>query len=394
MTIEVTERSAKNLGDVEALSARTVALRALCFTRLPVLIVGALAVAVVGTSPPPVAEALWRVSANEYANLLARWDSAFYYSIATTGYSWDPSSFTHQNVVFFPLYPMLMRGAGALIGGHPLLAGLFVSLAAFTVAIALVYQLALIEIGSDYAWRAVLLLTAFPYALFFSAAYTESLFLLLSVAAFYAMRRGRFATVALVGVAIGLTRPNGSWIALPLAALAVGKGASGMQPSRRVLALTAACAPLAGLALFSAYLHFRFDDALAWLHGQRAWGVAIAGLRGAPDPARLPWEPALTTEEVITWIGNIAAFCAAAVACVPVARRLGAAYGIWIAINIVPPVPAHLFLSLGRFTAVLFPFFFWLAWRIPRRRLAQVAVLFAAGQAVLAAWFFLWKPVV
>jgi len=74
--------------------------------------------------------------------------------------------------------------------------------------------------------------------------------------------------------------------------------------------------------------------------------------------------------------------------------RLLRAYGLWIAVNIFPPVVAHLFISLGRFTAVLFPVFFWLAIRIPRDRLARTAALFAAGQAVLAVWFFLWRPVV
>ena len=56
--------------------------------------------------------------------MLARWDTAFYHSIATAGYRWDPDVFQHDNIVFFPLYPLLMRWGGALLGGHPLLAGL------------------------------------------------------------------------------------------------------------------------------------------------------------------------------------------------------------------------------------------------------------------------------
>ena len=72
-------------------------------TRLPVLLVGLLAVTLVGTVPPPVREAVWRVSPDEITNMLARWDTAFYYSIATNGYAWDPAMFRHENVVFFPL---------------------------------------------------------------------------------------------------------------------------------------------------------------------------------------------------------------------------------------------------------------------------------------------------
>ena len=155
-------------------------------TRLPVLLLGVLAVTAVGTVPAPTAEALWRISSSELANLQARWDTAFYDQIATTGYHWDPSTFLHQNVVFFPLYPLLMRWGGALLGGHPLLAGTFISLAAFMGAISLLYRLAVIELGEEQAWPVILLLSTYPYALFYSVVYTESLFLFLTVGAFYA----------------------------------------------------------------------------------------------------------------------------------------------------------------------------------------------------------------
>src|SRR5437868_9587223 len=85
-------------------------------TRLAILLLGAIAVTIVGTIPAPTAEALWRVSSNELVNLQARWDTDFYHQIATVGYRWDPSVFLHQNVVFFPLYPLLMRWAGGRRG--------------------------------------------------------------------------------------------------------------------------------------------------------------------------------------------------------------------------------------------------------------------------------------
>lgn len=367
-------------------------------TRFPILLLGALAVTIVGTIPPPAAEAVWRVSSGELTNMLARWDSYYYYTIATDGYSWDPAVFRHYNVVFFPLYPMLMRWGGAALGGRPLLAGLIVSLIAFAGALVLLYRLARLELGDDYAWRVILLISTFPYALYYSAVYTESLFLLLSVGAFYAMRRGRLGWAVVCGLAAGATRPNGFWLALPLACLALwppARDSDDARPRLRVpLALLVACAPVVGVTIFSSYLQLRFGDALAWVHGQGAWGVPLLLRRGAPDPMKLPGEPAIKPIEVVTWIGNIAACGAAAFSIRPVSKRFGVAYGAWIAVNIFPPVAAHLFMSLGRFTSVLFPFFFWLAIRIPRERLMRVAGVFAACQAVLAMWFFLWRPVV
>jgi Mannosyltransferase (PIG-V) len=358
----------------------------------------------IGTVPAPTAEALWRVSPNELVNLQARWDTDFYYHIATTGYQWDRSVFLHQNVVFFPLYPLLMRWGGALLGGHPLLAGTIVSLAAFAGAIVLLYRLAALELGEDKAWPVILLVSTYPFALFYSVVYTESLFLLLTVGAFYAMRRRHLLLAALCGVAAGLARPNGFWLALPLLWLAASApvsapdGATSSRPwwrdRRRVAAVLAALAPLAGTAIFSAYLYGRFGDALAWMHGQAAWGMPLLGRAPAPDPVRTAEDLRVKVSEVLVYVGDIVAFFWAATSILPVTRRLGIAYGLWIAINIFPPVAAHLFISLGRFTAVLFPLFFWLALVVPRQRLTRVAVAFAVCQAILAVGFFLWRPVV
>lgn len=383
----------------QARSPAAVVAWAVLGTRLPLLLVGALAVTVVGTMPPPVSEALWRVSTHEVPNMLARWDSFFYNSIALHGYSWNPALFTYQNVVFFPLYPLLMRGLGAVIGGHPMIAGFGISIGAFTGALALLYGLAGLEIGLDGAWRTVVLVSLFPFAVFFSAIYTESLFLFLSVGAFYGMRRGHLGWAALCGLGAGLTRPNGFWLAVPLAALALWPHdrpaptgqTRGAVPFR---ALFAASAPIVGMALFSAYLHVRFDDALAWVHGQAAWGMPLFGRWPAPDPIPIQSNLQVRATEWVVYAGDIAAFILAVAAIGPITRRCGIAYGLWIAVNIFPPIGAHLFESMGRFVSVLFPVFFWLALRIPRDRFWRVAGVFAAAQVLFGAWFFLWRAVI
>ena len=373
---------------------RSAVVSTLVGTRLPILLLGAIAVTIVGTIPAPTAEALWRVSSNELVNLQARWDTDFYHQIATVGYHWDRSAFLHQNVVFFPLYPLLMRWGGALLGGHPLLAGTLISLAAFAGAIALLYRLAVLELGEEKAWPVILLVSTYPFALFYSVVYTESLFLFLTVGAFYAMRRRYLLLAALAGCAAGLTRPNGFWLAVPLLWLATTTPSDDSPKGRRVAAVIAALAPLAGVAIFSAYLSVRFGDALAWMHGQAAWGMPLLRRGPAPDPVRTAEDLRVKVSEVLVYAGDIAAFFWAAASILPVARRVGVAYAMWIAINIFPPVAAHLFISLGRFTAVLFPLFFWLALVVPRQRVAWLAGAFAAGQAVLAVGFFLWRPVV
>ena len=66
---------------------------------------------------------------------------------------------------------------------------------------------------------ALLLVAFFPAALFFSAVYSESLFLLLSVGAVLAARQGRWAWAGALAALAALTRNSGVLLLVPLALL-------------------------------------------------------------------------------------------------------------------------------------------------------------------------------
>ena len=79
------------------------------------------------------------------------------------------------------------------------------------------------------------------------------------------------------------------------------------------------------------------------------------------------------------------------VAALPVWRRFGLAYAVFILINILPPLAAGGFLSTGRFSAVLFPAFIWFAAVVPRAASARPGLgSFMAVQALNAALFYTW----
>ena len=102
----------------------------------------------------------------------ARWDSVHFLRIAERGYS-------PAEAAFYPLYPGLLAGLGRVLGGHYIVAGIALSLAAALGSFVLLERLAEERLGGDGARRAVLYLAFFPTALFLQAVYSESLFLLL-----------------------------------------------------------------------------------------------------------------------------------------------------------------------------------------------------------------------
>lgn len=138
------------------------------------------------------------------AEIWLRWDATWYLSIAQSGYRAGDGS-----VAFFPLYPLLTSGLGRLLGGRYLWAGLVLSNLAAAALLVLFCRLAEEERGPAVGRPALEVLVTFPTAFFLLMPYTESLFLLLAVAAFLCWRRGHWLGVGLVGALAALTRPHG-----------------------------------------------------------------------------------------------------------------------------------------------------------------------------------------
>src|SRR5207244_3847982 len=134
------------------------------------------------------------------------WDSVYYVQIAQDGYT------NAKQAGFFPLYPHVIGVLGA-----PIITGVLLSLVAFAAALVLFDRLAVLETGSALvARRSVWLLALFPASLFFSAVYTEGLFLALSVGAFLAARSGRWAWAGILGGLTAATRNVGVVLLVPL----------------------------------------------------------------------------------------------------------------------------------------------------------------------------------
>jgi hypothetical protein len=380
-------------------------------SRPAIFLAGLLAVVMFGYPPgaPP-----WRDYDNELMNLPLRWDTGWYLQIAEGGYSYIPEAGAEaqQNIVFFPAYPMVTRGVALLLGNRKtayVAAGTLVSLIAFLFALAYLHAFAREEIGEERAPFALWLLAAYPFALFFGAIYSESLYLLAALGAFHHLRRREFVRAGLWGLVIGLTRPNGGLLSVPLALLALspwlpyaiagGRAVIRSPNARRLgyvapaLAAPAMCA--IGTLAYSAFVWQLTGSPIAWASGHAAWGrryTSLAHLIATRydfiGHAGLYEYVAQSPYDMLNVLG--ASFALATVW--PVWRRFGIAFAVFILINILPPLTTGGFLSAGRFSSVLFPAFVWLAGAVtPRQRTAWI-VSFAVLQAMCAALFYTWRP--
>ncbi len=136
------------------------------------------------------------------AEAWVQWDGKHYEAIALHGYPAVEQRF--PDIAFFPLYPMLTRLALPLAGGSVTIAALLVSHVALLAALILAYDLVARDFGATVAARTVVFVLIFPASLFFVAAYSESLGLVLLVVALWAMRRERWWLAGAAGLGLAL----------------------------------------------------------------------------------------------------------------------------------------------------------------------------------------------
>ena len=96
-----------------------------------------------------------------------------------------------------------------------------------------------------------------------------------------------------------------------------------------------------------------------------------------------------TTAQPIEALNAVGAILACALIW-PITRRLGPEYGLFMILNVGPPLIFGGFLSMGRVTSLLFPMFMYLALVLADRQRQALAVGFAVVQGLAAVLFFTW----
>jgi hypothetical protein len=206
------------------------------------------------------------------------WDAGWFLRVAVDGY---PHAYTYDGngqlqgneLAFFPVYPMLIRGVSAL-GIEAPSAALVVSwLASIGAAIAL-HLLGTTLHDRRAGWALVAICCSAPVAVVFSMAYSEGIFLAFVAGMLVAAHRRVWWAAGLLGLSAALTRPTGAAAALALAVAAILAVRESRRGAWRPLA--AAAVALAGVPLFLAWVGLRVGDPFAWFRIQTAgWGTSF-----------------------------------------------------------------------------------------------------------------------
>jgi hypothetical protein len=151
-----------------------------------------------------------------------RFDTLWYLHIARYGYD-RPDA-----VVFYPLYPYLIRAASRLVS--PTAAALLIStVAAFFVFWGL-QNLLLDDVSPDSVNPTLVLCAVWPASFIFFAAYPESLLLAFILWSLYLAGKDRWIAAAMLAIAAEMTKAVGAIVMLPLLVMAVRRRTARVWP--------------------------------------------------------------------------------------------------------------------------------------------------------------------
>ncbi len=311
-------------------------------TRAAIIVIAELAAVIIGQR----AGTHVQESSHLLLNVWGRWDAVHYLDIATHGYQ-------GTEMAFFPLFPMLIRILGRLVGNH-LIAGLLISNASFFFGLLFLYKLFEHEYDRPVARRAIFYISIFPSAVFFSAVYTESLFFMLTVASFYYMRAHRWWLAGAIGFFAAMSRVEGVLLAIPFAIEWFSQRNAFKQ---NLISLLAGGLIPGGLFVYMAYLWVLRADPLYFSHVQSHWGRHLAP----------PWVSIIDAFTKIAHASQGQTVANQSLEIAFTALMIGVLAGGWkllrpsfiayMALSILIPMSTSSLMSMPRFALVLFPMF-------------------------------------
>ena len=329
-------------------------------------------------------------------------DSEWYLSIAATGYPTRKQALEGQRMpalpfrytekdsflkyAFFPLFPVVISVCAPWLGVEPA-AFLITLIAGLAAAAAFVFLFGqAFPRRHDVQIYALLLLFLYPFSVFYNLYHSESLFLLLSLLCFIALRSGRYFLMMLLGFLLCLTRPNGMFITVPLLYgihQQLRSASATPQSGHRARYLFALAIPLGVLPYV--FLNRRnMGDWLFFSTVQSSWGNAITSIslnlwtnlvsKGihffSLQFHRFHSSQLDYVVTILLGIGMIAMWRD---------REFPRDLTLWAGILWIVPLLSKDLMSVSRYSCSLFPVFMFLALKFGPRTLRIILAFFTAG---------------
>jgi len=284
----------------------------------------------------------------DLVSLHSRWDSFWYLDIAKSGYYMKYNQWGLYNVVFFPLYPFLIKIFAFFSAGNFMLAGWILSVIFLFLALSYFYKLIKEFHPEINPHVPILFLLIFPAAFFLNAVYTESIFLFLSLAVFYYGLKKKMLLAGIFGLLASLTRVTGILLFLPLVWEYLKNNNFKIKSFFSFKFLPVFFIPLGTLGFFL-YHYFKFGNFFLFFQVEKNWGRAFILQKGHFDFFSNP--------SLVNFYLDVLFVVFALVVAYFVFKKLRLSYGLYMLATLFVALSTGTLMSIGRYILVLFPIF-------------------------------------
>ncbi|MCU1497014.1 MAG: putative lipoprotein [Acidimicrobiales bacterium] len=331
-----------------------------------------------------------------YLDGWSQFDGPEYQNIARDGYSYVAGE--TSNIVWFPLYPLLLRAVQRVTGDY-LTAGIVVSFLGGAVAVVACWAwlgaVGMPDRRRRIAFAAVVL---YPYGWYlYGAVHADSLFLGLAIAAFLFVERDQLVLAGVAGALATATRPTGMALVPGLMVFAlthhgvlrVPDDARGLRarfaiPTQLDLSRIRASTfgpwlVVVGIGSWMGFLWAKWGNPILFIINEREY-----------HPGARPWLKAEffyrclhftdNPTYAVTIVGQVLVLALMVWSIPAVCRRFGFAYGFFLAVLVaIPTLSTEDFMGTGRYLMAGFPVLALWGERIADRPLARRAWLGISG---------------
>lgn len=308
------------------------------------------------------------------------WDAHWYKGIILNGYT----NFSHpggqRDVVFLPLFPLAVR-AMSVLTGDIFTAALLVSNLSLALSVVFLYRFVKERFTEALAQKTCALMLVYPFSFYFSGMYTESLFFLGNMGAFYFAHRKQWLVSGLFLAVASATRSVGIVTTFAVALFYLSElnwDLKKVRPNMLYLGIGAL-----GLGAYMLFLKLKFGDPFLFMTNLDAsgWGKEMT-------PTRFG-ETLMTGFEANWLAGQLTMQIQFAVWGLIItgllilggARKMGIAFTVWSVL--IWLVYFRVWTGSGRFWSVHFPLFILVAQLLERRPLWFGFLLFGSGATLV-----------
>lgn len=300
-------------------------------------------------------------SVSDLSTMWSNFDGIHYLDLAQYGYGYQHK--TDMDYAFFPVYPWLINKFSFL--GSYLVSALFVSHLCLIIALFFLYKLFRLDSNSKISRNAIYLLLIFPTSFFFGSVYNESIFLLLIVLSFYSARKNNFLLAGIFAAIASATRVTGMFLWPALIYEFYLLHGSSLKKSLNPKALFLLLPPL-GLLSFMRFQFLKTNDPLFFIHVQSNFAERTT------DKLILLYQVFFRYFKMLIFVDHtdplfftvliefLSALLILGILIFSI-KKIRFSYWLFIFLSYILPSLTGTFMSVPRFTIVLFPIFIFLS---------------------------------